>query len=50
MPEEGRVIKRLVEIANERNINYTPSHESTISLSDYCLRKAIPVQYFSSHS
>jgi hypothetical protein len=28
IPEEGQVIKRMVELAKERNINYKPSHES----------------------
>ena len=36
-------MKRLVELANERNINYNPSHESQIVLNDYCRRKEIPV-------
>ena len=43
MPEEGQVIKRLVELANERNIAYTPSHDNLIALNDYCRRKEIPV-------
>ena len=30
--EEGEIIKRLVELAKERNIMYTPSHEAKISL------------------
>jgi hypothetical protein len=42
IPEEGVVIKRLVELAKERNISYTPSHEAVIVLNDYCLRKGIP--------
>lgn len=41
--EEGQVIKRLVELAKERNIEYTPSHESMMQLSDYCERKGIVV-------
>ena len=39
IPAEGEVIKRLVELAQERNINYVPSHEAKISLSDYCIMK-----------
>jgi hypothetical protein len=42
IPEEGQVIKRLVELAQERNLNYIPSHEATVSLNDYCTRKGIP--------
>lgn len=45
IPEEGVVIKRLVELAKERNISYTPSHEAVIVLNDYCLRKGIPVSF-----
>ena len=43
VPEEGQVIKRLVELAHERNINYIPSQESTMALNDYCLRKGLSV-------
>ncbi len=45
MPEEGQVIKRLVELAKERNISYKPSYEAVVSLNDYCVRKDIPVSY-----
>jgi hypothetical protein len=45
IPEEGQVIKRLVELAQERNINYIPSHEASVSLNDYCTRKGIPVRF-----
>lgn len=38
------MIKRLVELAKERNISYIPSHESTVALADYCLRKELPVR------
>ena len=41
IPELGEVIKRLVELAQERNINYIPSHESTAALNDYCGRKGV---------
>jgi predicted transcriptional regulator len=41
IPEEGEVIKRLVELAAEKNIKYVPSHEATIALNDYCTRKNI---------
>jgi len=41
VPEEGQVIKRLVELAKERNIQYTPSAEARQQLTDYCLRKEI---------
>lgn len=30
VPEEGQVIKRLVELAKERNINYKPSYEAVV--------------------
>lgn len=43
IPEEGQVIKRLVELAKERNIKYIPSQESFLVLNDYCTRKGIPV-------
>ena len=33
----------MVELAQERNINYVPSHESAVSLNDYCALKMIPV-------
>ncbi len=42
IPEEGEKIKRLIEIAKERNIDYKPSAESMIALNDYCDRKGIP--------
>jgi hypothetical protein len=45
IPEEGQVIKRLVELAQERNLNYIPSHEASVSLNDYCTRKGIPVRF-----
>lgn len=43
IPNAGEVVKRLVELAQERNINYVPSHESAVSLNDYCALKMIPV-------
>ena len=43
IPAAGEVVKRLVELAQERNINYVPSHESAVSLNDYCALKMIPV-------
>jgi hypothetical protein len=43
IPEEGEVIKRLMELAKERNIAYEPSHEAKCSLNDYCVRKGINV-------
>lgn len=30
VPEEGQVIMRLVQLSQERNIPYTPSHEAQI--------------------
>lgn len=42
IPEEGEKVKRLVEIAQERNIDYKPSPESMIALNDFCQRKGIP--------
>ena len=45
IPGEGEVVKRLVELAQERNIHYIPSHESAVLLNDYCALKGIPVNY-----
>lgn len=42
IPEEGEKIKRLVELAKERNIDYKPSAESMSYLNDYVDRKGIP--------
>jgi len=42
IPEQGEVVKRLVELAKERNINYIPSTESTMALNEYCARKGLP--------
>ena len=39
--EEGEKIKKLVEIAQERNIDYKPSNEALEALRDYCDRKGI---------
>ena len=41
IPEEGEKIKRLVEIAKERNIPYKPSAEAYSSLIDYIDRKGL---------
>ena len=41
IPEEGEKIKRMVEIAQERNIDYKPSPESMIQLNDYIDRKGL---------
>ena len=41
IPEEGEKVKRLIEIARERNIDYKPSNESIASLRDYCDRKGL---------
>lgn len=41
-PEDGEVVLRMVNLAKERNIDYTPTHESCQSLHAYCLRKGIP--------
>lgn len=41
-PEDGEVVLRMVNLAKERNIDYTPSHESAISMHAYCVRKGIP--------
>ena len=32
----------MVNLAKERNIDYTPTHESAQALHAYCLRKGIP--------
>lgn len=41
LPEEGEKIKRLVEIALERNIDYKPSSEAYMELNLYCDRKGL---------
>jgi len=41
IPSEGEVIKRLVELAQEKNIKYIPSSEATTALNDYCTLKQI---------
>jgi hypothetical protein len=38
IPEEGEKIKKLVEIAQERNFDYKPSNEALVALRDYCDR------------
>ena len=42
IPEEGEKIKRLVEIAQERNIDYKPSLDAATELNSYCDRKGVP--------
>lgn len=42
IPEEGEKIKRLVELAKERNIDYKPSVEASHALNEYCERKGFP--------
>jgi hypothetical protein len=42
LPEEGEKIKRLVEIAKERNIEYRPSAEAYHAMMDYIDRKGVP--------
>jgi hypothetical protein len=42
IPEQGEVIKRLVEIAKEKGIDYKPSVEAYTELNSYCDRKGIP--------
>jgi hypothetical protein len=39
--EDGEKVKRLIEIAKERNIDYIPSSESVVALKDYVERKGI---------
>lgn len=41
-PDDGEVVLRLVNLAKERNLQYTPTHESLQCLSAYCMRKNIP--------
>ncbi len=41
IPEEGEKIKRLVELAKERNIDYKPSAEAAQCLMDYIDRKGL---------
>jgi len=40
-PEEGEVILRLCQLAMERNIEYTPTHDAAQALHAYCLRKGM---------
>lgn len=42
IPEEGEKIKRLIEIAKERNIEYKPSTDASYALNAYVDRKGIP--------
>ena len=39
--EEGEKIKKLIEIAHDKNIDYKPSNEALVALRDYCDRKGI---------
>lgn len=39
--EEGEKVKRIVELAKERNIDFKPSSEARHNLQDYCDRKGI---------
>ena len=41
IPEEGEKIKKLIEIAQDKNIDYKPSNEAQVALRDYCDRKGI---------
>lgn len=41
IPEQGEVIKRLVEIAKEKGIDYKPSMEAYTELNSYCDRKGV---------
>jgi hypothetical protein len=41
IPEEGEKVKRLIEIAKERNIDYHPSAEANQELMSYIDRKGI---------
>lgn len=38
------MILRLVELSQERNISYKPSHEALVHLSSYCERKGLAVR------
>ena len=42
VPKEGEKIKRLVEIAQERNIQYRPSIEGCTELNSYCEEMGVP--------
>lgn len=41
-PEDGEIVLRMYNLAKERNIAYTPTHQSCIACLDYCTRKNIP--------
>jgi len=40
-PEPGEVVLKLVLLAKERNINYTPTIDSQQELLAYCQRKGL---------
>lgn len=42
-PEDGEVGLRLVNLAKEKNVNYTPSMEMIGAIHSYCQRKMLPV-------
>ena len=44
-PEKGEVILRLINLAKERNIEYSKalSYESSTAVHEYCVRKHIPI-------
>ena len=42
IPEEGEKVKRMIEIAKERNIDYKPTQEAYQALIEYCDRKGMP--------
>jgi hypothetical protein len=42
VPDPGQTIYRLCQLAKERNIEYTPSHESSAQLNSYCDRTGKP--------
>lgn len=42
-PEDGEIGLRLVNLAAERNVNFTPSQELVGEIQAYCQRKMIPV-------
>ena len=41
IPEDGEKIKKLIEISQDKNIDYKPSNEALVALRDYCDRKGI---------
>lgn len=42
IPEDGEVVYRMLQLAKERNISYTPSHDMSMALNLYIERTGKP--------